>query len=364
VLFDDETVNQGTPRAIGVEMMVGEHLYTADPQADGSAPEPEAVFATREVILSAGAFNTPQLLKLSGIGPRDELATHGIEPLVDLPGVGENLQDRYEIGVVFELRGQLSTGSECTFTGTEDDPCFLEWRDRRSGPYTSNGGVVGIIKRSSRTLYDPDLFIFGVPSVFKGYQPGYSQESVGNLDKFTWLILKAHTKNTGSVRLRSANPLERPEINFAYFNDGANGLEDPDLQAMVNGVEFVRDIGRNIEAAMFAPSFGRFDEVFPGPDVAGAEAVAEFVRNEAWGHHASCTAKIGADDDPMAVLDSRFNVRGTDGLRVVDASVFPEIPGFFIAAPIYIVSEKATDVILEDLGESRISANQPVEPGN
>ena len=87
--------------------------------------------------------------------------------------------------------------------------------------------------------------------------------------------------------------------------------------------------------------------------------VAQWVADEAWGHHASCSAKIGGDDDPMAVLDARFRVRGVDGLRVVDASVFPEIPGFFIVLPIFMVSEKATDVILADLGETRIEANQP-----
>ena len=83
------------------------------------------------------------------------------------------------------------------------------------------------------------------------------------------------------------------------------------------------------------------------------------MKDEAWGHHASCTAKIGADGDPTAVLDSNFRVRGVSGLRVVDASVFPEIPGFFIVMPIYMVSEKATDAILASLGETRIEANQP-----
>lgn len=92
---------------------------------------------------------------------------------------------------------------------------------------------------------------------------------------------------------------------------------------------------------------GGFTEVFPGPTVQTREQIKEFIRNEAFGHHASCTAKIGSDDDPMAVLDSQFRVRGTKGLRVVDASVFPRIPGFFIVAPIYMISEKATDAILE-----------------
>jgi choline dehydrogenase len=88
-------------------------------------------------------------------------------------------------------------------------------------------------------------------------------------------------------------------------------------------------------------------EEIPGPEYQGNK-LREFIKNEAWGHHASCTAKIGPDSDGMAVLDSRFRVRGTEGLRVVDASVFPRIPGYFIVTPIYMVSEKASDVIQED----------------
>ena len=99
--------------------------------------------------------------------------------------------------------------------------------------------------------------------------------------------------------------------------------------------------------------FSKFEEIVPGPAYQTDDDVRDFVRNEAWGHHASCTCPIGADDDPMAVLDSKLRVRGTAGLRVVDASVFPKIPGFFIVVPIYMVSEKATDEILADLGEVR-----------
>ncbi len=90
------------------------------------------------------------------------------------------------------------------------------------------------------------------------------------------------------------------------------------------------------------------DELVPGPGINSREKLRDFIQNEAWGHHASCTNKIGADNDDMAVLDSRFRVRKTKGLRVVDASVFPKIPGYFIVTPIYMVSEKASDVIIED----------------
>jgi len=350
VVFDQPAPG-AEPRAQGVEFIAGEHLYRADPSAphEGSVPGTVTVNARREVILSAGAFNTPQLLKLSGIGAAEELEAHGIDVLADVPGVGENLQDRYEVGIVSQARGDFRVLADCE-PGQEDDECLEEWADG-DGPYRSNGGVATMIKRSGRTLAEPDLFIFGVPGKFEGYEPGYSGEALADKSLFTWLILKGHTRNrAGYVRLRSIDPRDTPEINFRYFDDGDvdEGQDSHDARAMVAGVALVREMERKARSLMGAPLFGDFVEVWPGPDVQTPDDVDTFVRDEAWGHHASCSAKIGAEDDPMAVLDSRFNVRGVDGLRVVDASVFPEIPGFFILMPILMVSERASDVILED----------------
>lgn len=349
VVFEQSGARE--PRATGVEFLAGEHLYRADPSAphDGSVPGTVTVSARREVILSAGAFNTPQLLKLSGVGPAEELRSHGIDVVSDLPGVGENLQDRYEVGIVGQARGDFSVLADCE-PGEPADACLEEWNDGE-GPYRSNGGVVTMIKRSERTLADPDLFIFGVPGKFEGYAPGYSDEALADKSLFTWLILKGHTRNqAGYVRLRSADPRDTPEINFRYFDDGSvdEGQDEHDAGAMVAGVGLVREFERRARQLMGAPLFGNYTEVWPGEDVDTPDEVDQFVRDEAWGHHASCSAKIGGDDDPMAVLDSRFNVRGVEGLRVVDASVFPEIPGFFILMPILMVSERASDVILED----------------
>lgn len=152
------------------------------------------------------------------------------------------------------------------------------------------------------------------------------------------------------MTLESKDPRDVPNISFKYFDEGTKSAAAADLDAVAAGVEFARAIGRKTNELLVS---SELTEIVPGPEVASREAVKEFVKNEAWGHHASCTCKIGADDDETAVLDCKLLVRGTANLRVVDASVFPKIPGFFIVVPIYMVSEKATDVILEARGETR-----------
>jgi choline dehydrogenase len=352
VLFGEERGADGQLRAIGVEYLEGAHLYRADPLVDDGNPGVvKRVTATREVILSCGAFNTPQLLKLSGIGPKEELEAFGIEVEVDLPGVGTNLQDRYEVGVISEVSRDFSAVEDCTF-GVEPDPCLDDWR-RGKGLYVNNGAAVGVVLKSRDDLDVPDLFVFGLPGYFKGYEPGYSTDVFGSKDKFTWAVLKGHTGNSaGTVTLRSGDPRDVPDIRFRYFHEGssANGEDLDDLNAMVEGVEFARRIGSKADDLLL---FSKYEEILPGAGVDDRTAIETFVKDEAWGHHASCTCPIGADDDPLAVLDSKFRVRGTSGLRVVDASVFPKIPGFFIVVPIYIVSEKATDVLLAEIGEQR-----------
>lgn len=338
---------EGT-RAIGVEFIDKAHAYAADPQriADPSQLPRSEVRAGREVIIAGGAFNSPQLLMLSGIGPRAQLERFAIPVVADLPGVGENLQDRYEVCVVSDFASDFELLHGGNFRppkeGEVKDALLKQWEKDGSGVYSSNGSLIGIIKKSASWLADPDLYIFGIPGYFKGYHPGYSGESAYYHDKFSWAILKARTSNTGRVELASANPWDRPEINFCYFGDGKRA-NDPDLNAVVNGVKFVRSMNERLAKAGMI----KYEEI-PGPEVKSDDQIREFIKGEAWGHHASCTNKIGADDDPMAVLDSRFRVRNTQGLRVVDASVFPKIPGYFIVSAIYMISEKATDVLIED----------------
>jgi choline dehydrogenase len=339
VILDDDK------RAIGVECWEGENLYRAGANAvEQPKYEKKEYRCAREVILAGGAFNTPQLLMLSGIGPKAHLEDPkiGIKCLVDLPGVGSNLQDRYEVGVVSEMKHDYSMLKGTTFKAPEPgmppDPAFEKWL-HGEGVYTSNGAMAAMILKSDKVKQDPDLFIFALPGDFHGYFPGYSELITTRKNSLTWAIVKAHTNNTaGTVRLRSKDPLETPKVDFHYFEEG-NDKSGDDLASVVKAVKFVRSMNEGNAAIA--------REVFPGPQV-GDDGLAKWIRDNAWGHHASCSCKIGRVDDPNAVVDGRFRVFGTKGLRIVDASVFPRIPGFFIVTPIYMISEKAADVITED----------------
>jgi choline dehydrogenase len=339
-------------KAIGVEYMEGASLYAADPRfIEGQTLPRRQVLAEREVILCGGAFNSPQLLMLSGIGPKAELEALDIPVVADLPGVGMNLQDRYEVGVVSDFSEDFALLTGATFAPPSADASadadFTQWSGQGTGVYASNGSLIGIIKRSSKDKLDPDLYIFGLPGFFRGYVPGYSKEFERFHNRFTWAILKARTNNTaGQVSLKSANPCDTPRIEFHYFSEG-NDATGEDLDAVVAGVEFVRAMNEKLRALGLIKT-----EQIPGSDKTGEE-LRTFIRDEAWGHHASCTNKIGADDDVMAVLDSQFRVKKTQGLRVVDASVFPRIPGYFIVTAVYMISEKAFDVIVADSRKER-----------
>jgi choline dehydrogenase-like flavoprotein len=335
VLLDDQN------RAIGVEYLRGERLYRAHRRPSGAGGERREVRASREVIVAGGAFNTPQLLMLSGIGPRETLRRHGIDVRVDLPGVGKNLQDRYEVSVVNRMNfDQWDVLKGATFA--KGDPHYRQWADRRQGVYATNGAVLGIVKRSASTRPLPDLFCMALLGRFQGYFPGYSRALAERLNYLSWTIVKAHTNNrAGEVTLRSADPRETPAINFRYFEEGSDSAGE-DLDSVVDAVKFARSVTRRIQHRRLIGA-----EEVPGEHVRSDDEIKDFIRNNAWGHHASCTCPIGARERD-GVLDSDFRVHGTRGLRVVDASVFPRIPGFFIASAVYMIGEKAADVLLAD----------------
>jgi len=359
VLFDQRM------RATGVEYLRGARLYRADPASGAAAPGvPGWAHARREVILAGGAFNTPQLLMLSGVGPAAHLRAHDIPVRVDLPGAGRNLQDRYEVSVVSELKEEFRLLAGVNFRvpgeGEPDDPALLQWRRRRSGPYAGNGTVLGVVKRSRPELPEPDLFIFGLPGMFRGYYSGYSRDLEVRKDIFTWSVLKAHTNNTaGYVELRSADPRDTPLINFKHFREG-NDAAGADLDGVLAGVKLVRRMCDRVE-------YLTRKEVVPGRMHGSDDQLRQWIADEAWGHHACGTCRMGPESDRRAVVDGKLRVHGTRGLRVVDASVFPKIPGFFIVTPIYMLSEKISDDIIADAragaGEidpvpQRLAANQ------
>jgi choline dehydrogenase-like flavoprotein len=331
ILFDENN------RAAGVEYLKGERLYRAHPKPNPETGERRVVYASKEVIVSGGAFNSPQLLMLSGIGPREVLERFGIPVQVELPGVGRNLQDRYEVGVV----NRMSFPAWHIYKGAEfctQDPQYKQWRTCGGGVYATNGSVLCVFRRSPASDGSPDLFCMALLANFQGYYPQYSQAFAKDPNCLTWVVLKGHTRNSGEVQLRSPDPRDMPAINFNYFQSGA----DEDMEAVLDGVKFVRRMTAALKAQ------GRIkEEIAPGESVITDDQLRKFIRDNAWGHHASCTCAIGPPEN-HGVLDSDFRVHGTQGLRVVDASVFPRIPGFFIVSAVYMIAEKAASVILAE----------------
>lgn len=234
------------PRAIGVEYLEGKYLYRASKRAGSAgAGTLGSVRASREVIVSGGAYNSPQILKLSGVGPAEELSRFGIPVIKDLPGVGMNLQDHYETSVIVDAPDDFSALDGCTFGVGPTDPCLDEWRATpRVGSiwgaaYDSAGFGAAVFYKSTVATNDNfDVLALGGPASFKGYYPNYSVEATAEHNHWTWVLLKAHPRSrAGSVTLRSANPLDVPNINFEFFRDGAN----EDLQAMYEAVQLARD---------------------------------------------------------------------------------------------------------------------------
>jgi choline dehydrogenase-like flavoprotein len=253
---------------------------------------------------------------------------------IPLPGVGRNLQDRYEIAVVNRMDFDAWNAYRGA-TFSPGDPQFSQWKER-DGPYITNGSVLTLFRRSPGAQL-ADLFCMALLSRFSGYYPGYSRDCARDLNYLTWVVLKAHTRNrAGEVTLRSADPRDMPLVDFRYFAE--SGQED--LDAVVDGIRFVRRLTSKLSREGLIAA-----EEVPGGGVETADELRQFVRDNAWGHHASCSCPIGPADG-NSVLSSDFRVHGAEALRVVDASVFPRIPGFFIASAVYMIGEKAAETIL------------------
>ena len=322
----------------GVEYRKGSGLYRAHAEPNTSDGELRRLRCRSDVILAGGTFNTPQLLMLSGIGDPESLAAHGITCAVDLPAVGRNLMDRYEIGVVCRVRKPWTVLDGARFES--GDPLYKQWA-RGEGMYISNGAALAVARRSRPEITLPDLFCMALLARFQGYFPGYSRMIADpGHDYLTWAILKAHTANrAGQVTLRSSDPRDTPDI---LFNSFSGKGADEDLAAVVAGIEFARRMTAHLTSRNVIA-----EELLPGPAVRSTEQLGQFVRDRAWGHHAAGTCAIGPRE-AGGVVDAGLRVHGTTGLRVADASVFPRMPGTFIASAVMMVGERAAELILAD----------------
>ena len=297
-----------------------------------------SVKANKEVILSGGAINSPHLLMLSGVGPSKHLKDHGINVHVDLPGVGQNLQDHstiilqyackksFPIHKVNQPHRKLATGIQWVFT--------------KKGIATSNiWEAGGLIRSSSKAKYPDIQYHFG-PVGFE-----YNGNKISILQAFAIHVDQLRPRSRGQVTLRSANPLDKPLMTFNY-------LQHPeDLTEMVNGFKKAREL-------ISQPSFDEFRgiELTPGPQIQTDKQIIEFIKSAAeTDYHPSCSCAMGNGD--TAVVDDQMKVRGVEKLRVVDASVMPQIISGNLNAPTQMIAARAADMILEREQLSPIKAN-------
>ncbi|WP_030613620.1 GMC family oxidoreductase [Streptomyces sclerotialus] len=267
--------------------------------------------AQRELLLCAGAIDTPRLLMLSGIGPADQLRELGIEVRADLPGVGQNLLDHPESVIIWETAGPLPPNSAMD----SDAGLFLR-RDPDGGPR-------------------PDLMFhfYQVPFSVNTERLGYPPVEHGVC--MTPNVPRA--RSVGRMWLRSADPAEKPALDFRYFTDP----EGHDEKTIVDGLKVAREVAATAPLRDWLKR-----EVAPGPDVTSDAELSEYGRRAAHTvYHPAGTCKMGGDGDPAAVLDPQLRVRGVDGLRVVDASLFPTMPTINPMVTVLLAAERAADLI-------------------
>ncbi|AOB31505.1 choline dehydrogenase [Bordetella sp. H567] len=296
---------------------------------DGAVQE---LAARHEVLLSAGALNSPQLLQLSGIGPAGLLGELGIPVRADLPGVGENLQDHLQIRLIYRVSRPITTNDDLRTLGGKAR-LALQWLLYRGGALAIGINQGALFARALDASDRPDIqFHFGTLS---------ADMAGGDVHPFsgcTYSVCQLRPESRGHVRLRSADPMQPPSIQPRYLST------ELDRRMAIAGVRYARRIAdtepmRPLMAAEFRP----------GREVESDEGILDFCRERgATIFHPSGTAKMGPDGDPMAVVDSRLRVRGVDRLRVVDCSVMPTLVSGNTNVPVVMIAERAADMILED----------------
>lgn len=285
--------------------------------------------ARREVIVSGGPINSPQLLKLSGVGPAAELAEHGIAVVHDLPGVGENLQDHLEFYFQVACKEPITLYSQ--MSAFRRALIGARWILTKQGLGSTNHFETGGFIRSRAGIEYPDIQFHFLPMAVN-----YDGSSLAREHGFQAHVGPMRSKSRGWVRLTSGSPLDPPKIFFNYLSHPDDWVE------MRACVRLTREI--------FAQSaFDRFRgrEIQPGAAVQTDAQIDQFIRDRVeTAYHPSCTCKMGAADDGMAVVDPHTRVRGLEGLRVVDSSIMPSITNGNLNAPTIMIAEKAADHIL------------------
>jgi len=302
ILFDRK-------RAIGVEYLAAGARTT--------------VSASREIVLAGGAFHSPHLLMLSGVGPAGHLRGHGIDVVADLPGVGGNLQDHMQLRIQYASKVPCSLNPHAR--GVRKALAGVQWLLTHGGPASTNHLDVGAFLRERAGTAHPDMQIHFRPLLFDGWKP--SAEHGYNFGIGT---LRAASR--GTVRLRSADPRTAPLIDPDYF--GA----DEDVVDMRAYFKLTMELAAQ---RAFDPFRGR--EVTPGTPLRTDGEIDAYLRAHAdAGHHPGGTCRMGGDD---AVLAPDLTVRGVEGLRVVDASAFPSVPSANPYAAVVMLAERASDIV-------------------
>src|SRR5699024_2660914 len=290
----------------------------------------EHIVPAGEVIVSGGAINTPQLLQLSGIGEKEHLQSLGIDPVVDLPGVGENLQDHLEAYIQYSC--PLPVSEMPSLNKLKMPWIGLQWLLGRKGPAASSHFEGGGFIRSNEDVEYPNLMYHFLPLAVR-----YDGKKADTAHGFQVHVGPMYSDARGSIKIRSTDPAEQPSMVYNYLST------EQDRREWIEAVRRTREI--TSQQSMSAYNSG---EISPGPDVQTDEEILEWVRNDAeTALHPCCTAKMGPASDPMAVVDpNSMKVHGVENLRVVDASAMPYVTNGNIHAPVLMLAEKAADLIL------------------
>jgi len=309
ILFDGR-------RARAVEYRQGGALRTAS--------------ARKEIMVSGGAYNSPQLLQLSGVGPADLLKQYGIDVVLDAPGVGNDLQDHMQVRIVMRCPQRI-TLNDILNHPVRRIMAGARYAAFRSGPLTIAAGTSGAFFKTNPRLASPDVQIHFLP-----FSTDKMGEKLHAFSGFSASVCQLRPESRGSLRIKSADPAVPPAIRINYL------ATETDRTAFVEGMKILRKI-------LAAPALKPFvtEEVEPGPKVTSDEDILNFCRQRgSTVYHPTSTCRMG--NDPLAVVDQRLRVRGIEGLRVVDASVMPDLMSGNTNAPTIMIAEKASDMILED----------------